>query len=171
VENLESLHVIHESYLHGIWSNIFDSLAAAKLKRLRVVDSSGLDFLQEFSPDALAPQEEEFQQPIPLRFSSLQQLAIVGWDFDQIVDQGVTKCFDLLMICLKDRQNRHAGIRELFLNKRHRTTGQYVEQLEQIVDNVYWDRCENVNFDNDEDVILGSDSEDSDDPDAGYFVY
>jgi hypothetical protein len=139
LKNLESLH-LENSRLHD-YSYIFISLAATKLKRLRVTGGSGLDFLQSFSPDAPAQNKRR----IPLKISSLRELAIEGWEFDDI---GTSEtCVELLKACLKDRRKRRATINELFLTNCRHIKGGDVEALGKIVKKVTWDGFENFSED------------------------
>jgi hypothetical protein len=142
LKNLESLH-LENSRLRD-YSYIFISLAATKLKRLRVTGGSGLDFLQSFSPDVPARNKRR----IPLKISSLRELAIEGWEFDEIGDSGI--CVELLKTCLEDRRKRRAAINELFLTNCRHIEDEDVEALGKIVKKVTWDGFENFSEDEEE---------------------
>jgi hypothetical protein len=139
LKNLESLHLI--SPISQNLSYIFTSLAATNLKRLRVVGSSGLVFLQTFFPDAPG----RSKRAIPLKIPSLRELAIEGWVFDETTANGT--CVELLKACLRDRRKRRAAISELFLNSCRHIVDEDVEALGKVVKKVSWDGSENFTED------------------------
>jgi hypothetical protein len=129
LKELESLHV-KQCPESQDWSHIFNSLAATKLKRLRVTGDSWVAFLQAFSPKG----------QILLEIPSLRELTIEGWTFD---DMAGRTCAELLKKCLKDRRERQNGIHELFLVDCRHITGYGVEKLGKYVKNMTWDGEEN----------------------------
>jgi hypothetical protein len=90
LKSLELLH-LEEPGLHDC-SYIFTSLAATKLKRLRVIGGSGIEFLQTFSPNMAAQNRQQNSLEIP-------SLAIEGWSFDEFEDNGT--CV-LVKTCLEN---------------------------------------------------------------------
>jgi hypothetical protein len=97
LKNLELLH-LKEPGLHDR-SYIFTSLATTKLKRLRVISGSGIEFLQTFSPDTAAQNRQ-------------QNYRRSGWSFVEFGDNGT--CV-LLKTCLENGRKDQAEISELFL--------------------------------------------------------
>jgi hypothetical protein len=130
LKDLESLHVSSSSVSQD-WSHIFTSLAATKLKRLKVIDESGVDFLRAFSPDAPASGMGRFKKRRPLKIPSLRELAINGWDLED--EAADASCAALLKICLEDRRKRRSAIDELFLIECRHVTDDDVAVLEKTV--------------------------------------
>jgi F-box-like len=149
MKDLETLHTTQFLGHQENWTHIFNTLAATKLKRLRITGSSGIHFLRVLSPDAPAPQTGRAKRRIPLQLPSLRELSIGGWTFDDEEDSGT--CFELLKICLADRRKRRAAIQELFLNDCIHITADDVGILKKIVKNVTWDGCENFSEDEESD--------------------
>jgi hypothetical protein len=143
---LESLSVIQNSEFEDVWFSIFNGLATAiNLKKLSVVEDSGINFLRTFSPDA-PPRSEEYysRERVPTSLPNLQVLAIEKWMFNQIAD-GIT-CLGLLRICLKDRRKRWAAIPELSLRNCRSIAEDDVVKLWDIVEELTWDGNENFEF-------------------------
>jgi len=137
LKDMESLHVT-QNINSPDWSHIFTSLAATKLKRLKVAGNSGIKFLQALSP---VVRKARTKQQTPLKISSLRELAIEGWDFDE------DNCVELLKTCLEDRRKRRAAIHELFINNCHHISHGNVGILEKFVKKVTWDGDENFTED------------------------
>ena len=165
MKDLESLHVI-DNVGSLDWSQIFTTLAAAKLSRLNVTGDSGIGFLRAFCPDAPVPLNKRVKRRIPLKLSSLREFAIKGWTFDDLTADG--SCFDWLKICLEDRRKRRGAIKELFLIECIHITDDDVDTLRKIVKKVDWDGLEGFSEDEEDEESDGFDFENS--SDYGFFV-
>jgi F-box-like len=169
MKDLESLHVIETGLWHSItaeitphgWSHIFTTLAAAKLKMLRVASCSGLYFLQALSsPDASEslPETGRTKRHKPLKLPTLRKLAIEGWVFDD--SSGRRTCAEWLKAYLERRRKRRAPINALSLTQCHHITDDDVWMLQEVVKKVTWDGLENFS---DDEEFSTEDDEDEDD--------
>jgi hypothetical protein len=140
--DLETLYVDDAENLRSqdIWSHIFGSTTMPNMKNLWVNGVSGRQFLQAFSP------VRQSEQTVPPKFPSLQELSIEGWNFSEVADFfscNIKTCLEFLKICLNNRREHRAAIKELLLTNCCHITEEDVEELKKIV-KVTWDGIENL---------------------------
>lgn len=134
MKDLETLRVVQKSAFQDIWSNIFEYLTAAtNLKRLHVTEDSGTSFLRALFRVSQVGQSTERDF---LQISSLQELAIEGWRFNESVD-GIM-CLELLRICLEDRLKHNAAVTQLSFKHCQHLCDDDIEKLKGAVRNVIW---------------------------------
>ena len=148
---LQGLEVLRTTFLRlsrDVWLRSFGQLP--RLTSIGVTNDADRGFIRALSAED--PYAYADQQKVCLSyFPALRYLKIVGWDFDDIINDKT--CFDRLVECLRTRQKLRTSIQALYLSQCRNLLEVEVSHLRTIVPRVNWDNT----------VVLGTESDSEED--------